>query len=195
MNATRPKVVIMAGPNGAGKSTLAPSLLRDRFGLLEYVNADTIARGLSAFQPEEVAFEAGRVMLKRLHDLARLRASFAFETTLATRSYAPWLAGLCKEGYAFHLLFLWLHGPDLAVGRVKERVRLGGHGIPEAVIRRRYRHGIRNFFELYQTLAHTWGVYDNSVSVGPVLIATGSSESALLISQPELWQRFREAAR
>jgi predicted ABC-type ATPase len=109
-----PQVIIIAGPNGAGKSTLAPFLLRDRLGLPEYVNADTIAQGLSAFQPERVAIEAGRVMLKRLRDLARQQASFAFETTLATRSYAPWLKELCGPGYRVQLLFIWLRSPGLA---------------------------------------------------------------------------------
>jgi predicted ABC-type ATPase len=91
---TSPKLIVIAGCNGAGKSTLAPHLLRDTFGLTEYVNADTIARGLSAFAPEKVALEAGRVMLKRLRDLATRRAHFAFESTLASRTYAPWIAEL-----------------------------------------------------------------------------------------------------
>lgn len=94
MSATNPQVIIIAGPNGAGKSTLAPYLLKDTFGLLEYVNADTIALGLSAFSPERVAFRAGRIMLERLHSLAEAGASFAFESTLATRSYVPWISKL-----------------------------------------------------------------------------------------------------
>jgi predicted ABC-type ATPase len=95
----RPKVIVIAGPNGAGKSTLAPLLLRDSFGLLEYVNADTIAQGLSAFQPETAAFEAGRIMLKRLHHLAAQRVPFAFESTLAGRVYAAWFERLRRDGY------------------------------------------------------------------------------------------------
>jgi len=116
-----PKIIIIAGPNGAGKSTLAPFLLRDTLGLMQYVNADSIALGLSAFQPEKIAFEAGRIMLKRLHDLARQRASFAFESTLASRSYARWVAGLRHQGYDFQLLFLWLRSHHLAVQRVRAR--------------------------------------------------------------------------
>src|SRR5215208_6917857 len=99
MAESTPNVIIIAGPNGAGKSTLAPFLLRDYLGIVEYVNADTIAKGLSAFQPETVAFDAGRIMLRRLHDLAKQRADFAFETTLASRSYAPWIKSLCQHGY------------------------------------------------------------------------------------------------
>jgi predicted ABC-type ATPase len=114
MGEPNPQVIIIAGPNGAGKTTLAPFLLRDTFGLMEYVNADPIALGLSAFQPDQMALPAGRIMRQRLNELARQRVSFAFESTLASRSYAPWLRQLCEQGYAFHLLFLWLRSPELA---------------------------------------------------------------------------------
>jgi predicted ABC-type ATPase len=100
------QIIIIAGPNGAGKPTLAPILLRDELGLMEFVNADTIALGLSAFQPARTAIEAGRVMLKRLRELVEQKASFAFETTLATRSYAHWLTDLRQEGYKVNLLFI-----------------------------------------------------------------------------------------
>lgn len=103
-----PNVIVIAGANGAGKSTLAPYLLRDTFGIYEYVNADTLALGLSAFAPERAAFDAGRIMLKRLSELAALNQDFAFETTLATRFYARWLKNLQTSGYTFNLVFLWL---------------------------------------------------------------------------------------
>jgi predicted ABC-type ATPase len=186
-------MVIIAGPNGAGKTTLAPLLLRDTFGVMEYVNADAIALGLSAFQPERVAMEAGRIMLRHLRTLAAQRRTFAFESTLATRSYAPWIRQLCQQDYAFHVLFLWLRSPELAVQRVRERVRLGGHDVPEVVVRRRYQHGIRNFFDLYLPLATSWSVYDNSVAQAPLILATGQGSALSVISQPELWQRFYEA--
>jgi len=189
-----PKVIIIAGPNGAGKSTLAPHLLKDAFGLLEYVNADTIALGLSAFSPESVAFEAGRIMLKRLHDLAETGESFAFESTLASRSYVRWIGELKKQGYGFHLIYLWLRSPALAVERVRERVRIGGHDVPEPVIRRRYLKGVRNLFALYQSLADTWAIYDNSVSADPVLIAIGKSNNDITILDNSLWRIIKEAA-
>lgn len=126
MSEAIPQIIIIAGPNGAGKSTLAPLLLRDKLKLNEYVNADTIALGLSAFAPESAAIEAGRVMLKRLRDLAAQRKSFAFETTLATRSYAKSLKGLIETGYDVHLIYLWLRDPEIAIARVQERVRAGG---------------------------------------------------------------------
>ena len=189
------QIIILAGANGAGKSTLAPFLLRDTLWLLEYVNADTIARGLSAFQPEEAAFAAGRVMLRRLHELAKARKDFAFETTLATRSYAPWLRGVRREGYSVHLVFLWLRRVELAIDRVKERVRAGGHDVPEAVIRRRYQRGLENFFRIYQGLANTWAVYDNSASAEPVLVASGGAGTKPIVRSPELWYNVVKAAK
>lgn len=190
-----PQVILVAGPNGAGKTTSARLLLKEHFGVLDYVNADAIAHGLSAFQPESVALEAGRVMLNRLHSLAVRRRDFAFETTLAGRSYAPWLKEICQQGYQLHLLFLWLNDPELAVARVRKRVEEGGHGIPEATIRRRYRNGVRNFFEFYQPLAATWGVYHNSGTQGPVLIAQGQNQTVTIIRQPDSWAAFCEVAK
>lgn len=189
------QVIIIAGPNGAGKTELAPHLLRDKLGLLEYVNADTIALGLSAFQPEEAAFDAGRIMLRRLRELAEQQKSFAFETTLATRSYAVWLRQLQQNGCRISLMFLWLSSPELAVERVRQRVASGGHNIPEETIRRRYRKGIRNFLTLYQPFADEWGIYDNS-DLGPLsLIASGSSQTSQTIFIPELWAKFCEAVK
>src|SRR5262245_53051184 len=149
-----PDVIVIAGPNGAGKSTLAPALLRDTFGILEYVNADTIAEGLSAFAPEDASFDAGRVMLDRLHELASESRDFAFETTLASRFYSGWLRELQIEGYRVSLIFLWLPVVDLAIERVQARVRLGGHSIPEETIRRRFDRGIKNLFEMYLPVAN-----------------------------------------
>ena len=157
-----PKIIVIAGCNGAGKSTIAPHLLRDAFGLKDFVNADTIAQGLSAFSPESVSLEAGRLMLKRLKDLANGRKNFSFETTLATRFYANWLAELQQNSFEFHLIFLWLESPELAFERVRSRVNQGGHDIPQDLIYRRYFKGLRNFFGLYKPIANTWTFFDNS---------------------------------
>lgn len=157
-----PDVIIIAGPNGAGKSTLAPALLRDTFGILEYVNADTIAEGLSAFAPEDASFDAGRVMLGRLHELAADGKDFAFETTLASRFYAGWLKELQGQGYRVSLVFLWLRNVELAIERVNARVRLGGHSIPEETIHRRFERGRKNLFDLYLPLANAWLVFNTS---------------------------------
>ena len=107
-----PNVVVIAGPNGAGKSTVAPALLHAHLGIGEFVNADVIARGLSAFDPERAALQAGRVMLARLRELADQRADFAFETTLASRTFAPWIASLQSTGYSFQLLYVAATTPD-----------------------------------------------------------------------------------
>lgn len=192
MSEENPQVVIIAGPNGAGKSTLAPFLLRDTLDLQDYVNADPIALGLSGFNPSSVAFKAGRVMMNRLRDLAARRKSFAFETTLATRSYANWIASLRNKGYNFQLIFLYLQSPELAVRRVRERVQSGGHDVPETVIIRRYARGLKNFGAIYQPLANVWSIYDNSSSSKPILIASGGRHRGLEIRQQEAWTKFAE---
>ncbi len=149
MSDSSPNVVVVAGPNGSGKSTAAPSLLRDYLGLTEFVNADVIAQGLAGFHAEAVAIQAGRIMRARLRELASQRIDFAFETTLASRSFAPWLRELRDSGYRVHLLFLWLSSPELAISRVSTRVQQGGHHVPEETVRRRYHRGLQNFFTLY----------------------------------------------
>src|SRR5260221_8036023 len=146
MALNRPLAIVIAGPNGAGKSTTAPSLLRDALKVSEFVNADAIAGGLSAFRPESVAIPAGRAMLERMQYLADAQADFAFETTLASRSFAPWLARLKRRGYYVHVLFLWLGSAKLAVDRVAARVRGGGHHVPPKTLRRPYDPGLRKFF-------------------------------------------------
>ena len=186
-----PKIIVIAGCNGAGKSTIAPHLLRDAFGLKDFVNADVIAQGLSAFAPESVSMEAGRLMLKRLKDLAEQRKSFSFETTLATRFYANWLSDLKMKGFEFHLIFLWLENPELAYERVQERVNLGGHNIPEDVIYRRYFKGLRNFFKLYKPIANSWEIYDNSQEIE--IIAKGFEEE-IEIFNPDIWRKICKLA-
>lgn len=185
-----PNVIVIAGPNGAGKSTLAPALLRDTFGLLEFVNADTIAEGLSAFAPEDASFDAGRVMLGRLHELAAEGKDFAFETTLASRFYAKWLRGLQDAGYRVNLVFLWLEAVELAVERVRARVRAGGHDIPEGTIRRRYERGLRNLFELYVPVANSWRVFDASTKI-PKEIARFSETEGEKVFDEVQWKKIR----
>jgi len=187
MSAPRPSVVILAGPNGAGKSTAAPELLRDALSVNEFVNADVIARGLSGFEPDRAAIAAGRIMMARLKELAARRIDFAFETTLATRSFAPWLRDLRLSGYDLHLFFLWLSSADLAIARVADRVGLGGHYVADQVVRRRYSAGVRNFFTLYRPLATTWAVYNNS-GPEPVCVAEGLASETIGVYDKDVWE-------
>ena len=159
---------------------------------MEFVNADVIAQGLSAFQPETAAFHAGRIMLERLHYLAKERVNFAFETTLASRTFAYWIEELRQTGYVCHLVFLWLPSPELALARVQERVQMGGHNVPEEIVRRRYYAGIRNFFQLYQPLTESWYFYDNSVAGSPNLIASNNKEDGIYIENPTIWKQIEE---
>jgi len=181
-------VVVIAGPNGAGKSTTAPRLLRGALAVTEFVNADTIARGLSAFRPESVALAAGRVMLARIRSLARARETFAFETTLAGRNFAPWLMTMRASGYRAHLAFLSLPSPERALARVAERVRHGGHDVPESVVRRRFAAGLGNFFSLYREVVDTWQMFDNSAVAGPRLLAAGGGGQPAQILDAGAWE-------
>jgi predicted ABC-type ATPase len=190
-----PKVIVIAGPNGAGKSTSAPALLQGTLGVREFVNADVIAKGLSAFNPEGSSIAAGKVMLRRLHELAEDRGSFAFETTLSSRSFAPWIASLLPVGYKFHLYYFWLPDPAMAIARVQERVRSGGHFVPPETIERRYFGGLKNFFELYQGLATTWRVYNNSDPWGARLVASGGIAKAERIHRAKDWKTITTLAK
>lgn len=186
MNPPRPSVVILAGPNGAGKSTAAPDLLHGALEVNEFVNADVIARGLSAFDPDSVAIAAGRVMLARIQELAEQRVNFAFETTLASRSLAPRIRDLLASGYAIHLVFLWLSSADLAVQRVAARVAAGGHNVPEDTVRRRYRGGIRNFFAVYQPIVTSWALF-NASGPEPTLVAERVESQSLSVYDSTIW--------
>lgn len=153
---------IIAGCNGAGKTTASFTILPEVLGCREFVNADEIAKGLSPFQPETVAFQAGRIMLGRIRELLNEGRTFAFETTLATKSYRNLVLEAQDLGYRVSLLFFWLDSPELAVDRVRTRVSEGGHDIPEDVIHRRYLGGLRNLFEIFMPIVDHWLIANNS---------------------------------
>lgn len=184
-----PDVIILAGPNGAGKSTASEKLLQESCHVTEFVNADVIARGLSAFHPEGVAMAAGRIMLTRLRELATERKSFAFETTLASRTFAPWLKELVATGYTLKVFFFWLPSAEMAVRRVAQRFSTGGHSVPEDAIRRRYERGLDNLFESYLPMAEEWFVYDSSLRQATE-IARGGPGMQCVIFDPEKWQQL-----
>ena len=164
-------VIIIAGPNGAGKTTFAREFLPQEAACHTFINADLIAQGLSPFRPEAAAVKAGRIMLEMIADCVRRGQSFAFETTLSGRSYAQQIPAWKKAGYRVAIFFLELPSVELAIGRVADRVAQGGHDIPEAVIRRRFTAGRRNFLHLYKLLADAWRHYDNAGEI-PRLIAS-----------------------
>jgi predicted ABC-type ATPase len=184
--------VVLAGPNGAGKSTTAPYLLKDALAVHEFVNADTIAQGLSAYRPEAAAITAGRVMLERLRTLSSMRRDFAFETTLSGRSHVRWLRDLRASGYRTHLVFLALPSADLAIARVADRVRRGGHHVPDVVVRRRFIAGLRNLFSVYMDAVDSWTIYDNADVVSPRLVASRAVGGSVIVADVDAWNVLKE---
>jgi len=161
----RPNLYIIAGPNGAGKTTFARKFLPQYVECLEFVNADFIAGGLSPFAPERAAIHAGRLMLEQIHLLAGRGVDFGFETTLSGKTYVKILQGMKKRGYLIHIFFLWITDVELALERIKLRVRNGGHAIPEATVRRRFDRSLPNFLRVYKPLTDSWAIFDNSGDV------------------------------
>ena len=186
----RPRAVIFAGPNGAGKSTHADAILA-ALGIETFVNADYIARGLSGRNTDAVAFEAGRFMLKRLHQLGDAGADFAFESTLSSRTFAPFLRTLKTRGYRVAIYYFSLTNAQLAIRRVKLRVELGGHDVPSDVVRRRFGRSLRNFFALYATLADEWALFDNSPSPQALPVATQLANQ-LTVMEPVTWHKLQK---
>ncbi len=182
---------IIAGCNGAGKTTASFTILPEILDCKEFVNADEIAKGLSPFQPEKVAFEAGRIMLKRVNELLNSNENFAFETTLATKSYKSKVIAAQKKGYTVTLLFFWLQNVDLAIERVRTRVLEGGHSIETDVIRRRYKNGIKNLFEIYLTLVDEVLIFDNS-GEKPALIAEKNFESNVIVLNETSFNKLKK---
>ena len=166
----RPCVYIVAGPNGAGKTTFARTFLPDYARCKQFINADLIAGGLSPFSPESAAMHAGRLLLEQIRLLASKRSDFGFETTLSGVTYVSLLQRLKAQGYRIQLFFLWIPTVDMALARIADRVRRGGHDIPEKVVRRRFRKGLQNLFTRYRPVLDSWMLFDNSEIV-PRLIA------------------------
>ena len=180
-----PDIYLIGGPNGAGKTTTALRIF-PALGVTHFINADAIAQGLSPLDVAGAARAAGRLMLEQMETRLGNGDDFALESTLASRSLAPFI-GRCKDAsYHFILFYVWLRDADLAVERVAQRVESGGHDIPDDVIRRRYERGRRNFFELYQPLADEWSVWNNS-GRDSVEIARGTLETAEIL-QPDVWE-------
>lgn len=181
-----PNLYIIAGCNGAGKTTASFTILPEMLNCKEFVNADGIAWGLSPFNPESVAIEAGRLMLSRIKELTEAGVDFAFETTLATRSYVSLVKAVQKVGYKVTLLFIWLGSSEAAIQRVADRVAAGGHHVPEVTVRRRYQRGIFNLINLYIPICNSWVVVNNQ-DVVPELIAKGTFRGENMIQNRYIW--------
>lgn len=182
-----PNLYIVAGCNGAGKTTASYTILPEMLNCREFVNADSIAVGLSPFNPGSAAFAAGRIMLQRIHQLIQDKEDFAFETTLSSRSYVSLIKLAKKMNYEITLLYFWLDSPDMAIQRVAERVSKGGHHIPSEVIERRFYRGIKNFFNLYINDCDNWMVINN-MDIKPSFIAKGKKDLEKTIINSEIWK-------
>jgi predicted ABC-type ATPase len=189
-----PNLYIIAGCNGAGKTTASFTVLPEMLNCEEFINADEIARGLSPFNPDKAAIDAGRLMLSKIDKLISNNKDFAFETTLATRSYSKTIHKARQKGYAVTLVFFWLDSVDLAIERVKTRVLEGGHDIPKAVIIRRYYSGLSNLFNIYIPICDYWMIFNNSVSPS-VLIAEGYSDKELDIKIINTFDTIKQLSR
>jgi len=188
-----PTLYIIAGCNGAGKTTASYTILPEMLKCKEFVNADIIAKGISPFQSDKVAFEAGRVMLQRIQQLIDAKETFAFETTLSTKSYKNIVKDCKAKGYKVVLLFFWLNSPNLAIERIKIRVSQGGHNIPNDIVKRRYKRGLENFFKIFMRLCDSWEFTDNTNYI-PNTIASGNKSVENSIYNAEIWHQIKEYA-
>lgn len=168
------RIIIIAGPNGAGKTTFAREYLVKEAHCPDFINVDLIAAGLSPFDPDRAAIQAGRLMLSEIQRRVRSRDSFAFETTLSGHVYARMIPEWRTDGYRVRLIFLSLLDPDMAIARVATRVAQGGHNVSRNVIRRRFDAGLSNFQDIYMHLVDRWEWYDNSGNI-PQLVSAGAN--------------------
>lgn len=185
-----PEIYVIGGANGSGKTTFALNIFPS-LGNTEFINADIIAASLSPNNPDVVAIRASRIMLERLKRIAQQKDDFAFETTLAARSFAPFLRQCQAQGYRVNLIYVWLNSVELAITRVALRVASGGHNIPEDVIRRRYYRGRKNFLQLYSQIADYWIIYDNTKPEKKI-IAEKTPNQPITIYQPNIWRQINQ---
>ena len=185
-----PNLYIISGCNGAGKTTASYAMFPKMLDCKEFINADEIAKGLSPFQPESVSIEAGRIMIMRMNEMLHLQEDFAVETTLATKSYANFIRRAQEQGYFVTLIYFWLESPELAIRRVEQRVRFGGHYVPDNVVRRRYFAGMKNLFSMFVPICDYWLLVDNSTDPFQ-MIAEGNRTKVTEIYDDELFEYLR----
>ena len=187
-----PTLYIIAGPNGVGKTTFADRYLPDEAQQLEFVNADLIARGLSPYDPEAAAMEAGRIALTRIRELISGRIGFTWETTMSGKTAVVWLRTARDAGYVLKAYFLWVRNPETTMRRIRQRVVEGGHDITEGVSRRRFFKTIQNFFKLYRPLMTSWKLFQNELP-GPRLLAVEKCGRLVVRDPLQFAQMQREA--
>lgn len=180
---------IICGPNGAGKTAASFTMIPEILDCKEFVNADEIARGLSPFNPESVSISAGKLLLQRINNLMSAKENFAFETTLATKSYVNLIKIALKSDYQVTILFFALNSDDLAVKRVKIRISEGGHNVEEKTIRRRYYSGLFNFFNVYKDLVPNWIFVENSEENANIVARKEKNSQKVYLS--ELWNYYK----
>lgn len=189
------KILMIAGPNGAGKTTMTLELIKAQKMLYEFINADEIARGLAPLHPESMALTASKLMITRLKELLESNRSFAFETTASGTNYVKHLKAAKLKGYEINLTFLWLSNPKQAVERVAERVKQGGHHVPEETIIRRYYAGLRNLLTCYLPLADSANIMDNSPEESlERLIARKNVDGSMDVLNKDVWEKLEKAA-
>lgn len=186
-----PTIYIIAGCNGAGKSTAANVILPQFLNCKEFVNADSIAAGLSPFQPDTVSFQAGRIMLSRIKELISERSTFAFETTLITKSYVNIIKEAKAKKYKIVLFYFWLNSVELALARIADRVKKGGHNIPKDVVIRRYTRSLENLLNLFMPICDKWYIKDNSSEIYSE-VAKGRLSNSTRIYDNEKWNIINE---
>ncbi|MBI5403173.1 MAG: zeta toxin family protein [Ignavibacteriae bacterium] len=184
-----PNLYLISGCNGAGKTTASLTVLPELLNCKEFVNADSIASGLSPLNPDSVSFQAGKLMLERINELKNLNVDFAIETTLTTLSYKNLILDCKKTGYEITIVFFWLKELSIAINRINDRVKKGGHFVDTEIVKRRYLKGIKNLFDIFIPISDNWFVYDNSDKY-PVLVASGKGFEILRIFKKEIWEHL-----
>lgn len=190
---TAKNLYIIAGPNGSGKTTFAKKFLPDHADCTHFINADLIAQGLSPFSPVVAAMKAGRLVLKEIEEMSEKGVSFAFETTLSGKTHLALLKKLKNKDYQIHLFFLWIPNSSLALERIKDRVKSGGHNVLAVDVRRRFRRSVENFLGAYQPMLDSWMLFDNSREM-PHLVAEKTGEK-LSIKDTELYDKILKGSR
>jgi len=186
-----PDLYVIAGPNGVGKTTFAKEFLPSYAKCTRFVNADLIAEGLAPFAPSTMMMKAGKLLVEQIRELAKSKETFAFETTLAGRTYVNFLKQAKRHGYRVHMFFLWIPTVQLALTRIATRVQMGGHDVPADVVRRRFHRGTKNFFGSYQSLADSWYLFDSS-GLPPLLVAKKEEHGNVSVFEPTIYAQITQ---